>query len=169
MPLEDLDERIRAEWPGPRVLVLRTKRANGGAIAHTGRLALAGHPAQAPTVMGDAGMAAVMLSLQKQVADLTAALTAQHTAPAPAAPPLSDQVGALASVAQVLRTLAPGESTGRGGMTIDDVQKLLDLGKRAAGDTSLAIEALRQLGPPVGNVLQATAALLAAKVSGGKE
>lgn len=169
-PLDDLDERIRAEWPGPRVLVVRTKRAAGGTIAHTGRLALAAPaPTAAPTATtGDATALALVAALQRQVADLTAQLTARAAPPA-APPPLDSQVGALASVAQVVRSLAPSADGTAKGLTLEDVKGLLDLGKRSAGDTSLAIEAIRQLGPPVGDVLKATAALLAVKASKATE
>ena len=165
VPLDDLDERCRTEWPGPRMLVLRTKRAQGGTIAHTGRLALAGDSKAAAHAApsGDtATLAALVLSLQRQVADLAAKTTA-----APAAPPLSDQVGALASVAQVVRALTPAatDAAAKAGLSLDDVRALLDLGKRSAGDTSLGLEALRMLGPAGVDFLKASAGLLLLKMN----
>lgn len=164
LPLEDLDERIRVQWPGPRVLILRTKAAAGGAIRHTARLSLAGDPPREAAPTGDAAtLAALVMGLQRQVADLVARTAAP---PPAAAPPLSDQVGALASVAQVVRSLTPGADPGaRPGMTIDDVKALIDLGKRSAGDTSVALEALRMIGPAGVDFLKASAGMLLVKIN----
>lgn len=166
VPLDDLDERLRAEWPGPRVLILRVKEASTGHIKHTARLHLAAGPTTTPTApAGDlATLMALVTAQQRQLADLTARLAAAPAAPA--AVPLGEQVGALGSVATVLKGLMPATSptSAAPGLTVEDVQKLIDIGKRSAGDTSVSLEALRMLGPAGVDFLKASAGLLLMKM-----
>lgn len=167
--LDDLDERLRAEWPGPRVLVLRTKAAAGGAIRHTGTLHLAAAPAApaAPTGGADvATLAALVAAQSKQIEALTSRLAQPVALPAA---PLGEQVGALASVAQVFSALKPGGEAAGKGLTVEDVQKLIDYGKAAAGGTSVGLEALRLLGPAGVDFLKASAGMLLVKINAATE
>jgi hypothetical protein len=131
-PLDTLDDRIEAEWPGPRTIIIRTRKADGSFAPFVGRLPLAAprassaqHAQHAPSD-GVQALAEIVKQQQAQIAEL---VKAARTPPSNETPKLNEQVGALGALASVFQTLKPAESTARA-PSFDDWKQAYEMGKK---------------------------------------
>lgn len=165
LPLDDLEERLRTEWPGPRVLVLRVKSLDGR-IAHTGRLPLAG-PTSPPAAPAATDALALMLQANRELQQRLDALQVELRAPRQPQQNVSEQVGALQGLAAVLKGLVGDRPAQQDGSNLEQAKAFMEIGKQLAGNggsTSIALEALKMFGPAGVDVLKTSAALMMFKL-----
>lgn len=168
-PLDTLDERLEAEWPGPRTIIIRTRKADGSFAPYVGRLPLAAPRASAAAAApaaADPAIAALLALVVQRLDQVEAATRAASTS---AAPKLNEQVGALDSLAGIFSKLMPAQQAPAAaqGMSAGDVEKLLALGKQLAGggiNGGLAEKALDTFKESGNELLKSIAGLIEMKV-----
>jgi hypothetical protein len=166
-PLDTLDDRLEAEWPGPRTIIIRTRSKDGSWAPFVGRLPLAGpraSSAPAAPQSSDPAVAALHAHVVHRLDAVEAA-----TRNAPSAPKLNEQVGALDSLASVFAKMMPAQAAPASkGLSADEVTKLLELGKAMGGGGvagGLAEKALETFKDSGNELFKSIAGLIAMKVT----
>lgn len=135
-PLETLDDRLAEEWPGPRTIVIRTRKPDGTLAAFVGRLSLGAPRASSATPATPEGNALVAMLLSK-IDKLEAAQAAQQQS---APPKLGEQVSALDSLAGVLQKIVPQQQAAPASSMSDleKFEKFMEFTKKHGGGGAVA-------------------------------
>jgi hypothetical protein len=175
-PIDSLDDRIRDEWDGPRRVALRVKHTDGS-WAFAGYFDIPAPRKQAPAASGESAALAVLAQqLDKLSARLDAALSANKGPPAEDVKGKADTFATLLAEVKSLIQPAQQQVQAVAPRSLRDELDAMKMVKEFAVDalglkpgdgaaTSVALELAKSLGPALGDVTRATAALVAAKAA----